>query len=280
MALVALLLPLPSRLTLVPGLDGTYCAPGGGLSDKQLGLINWIRYTSRASRKFASAAAAAAEAESTFSHFVSPPYGKASSELWPNQTGLDGYRYGLAFAAYAVAQMGAVQTPAFPEQTADVLRDTFARLVSSRVWSYWDTPGSCGEPWTVVCKYTGKSVCELNTMGSSWCPDPVLFQNSMYSGHLLQVGVLYEAFSADPSLSTVGRVPHLGDRTRDERAHPRRLRCACYSPTRSFARLLSAELLRRAEPTTRRAAHRIQPRSSRRGRALPITAQRYGSVPV
>jgi len=110
----------------------------------------------------------------------------------------------MAFAAYAVAQMGAVQTPAFPEQTADVLRDTFARLVSSRVWSYWDTPGSCGEPWTVFCKYTGKSMCELNTMGSLWCPDPVLFQNIMYSGHLLQVGVLYEAFSADPSLSTVG----------------------------------------------------------------------------
>lgn len=40
--------------------------------------------------------------------------------------------------------------------------------------------------------------------GETRCPDPVYNANIMYSGHLAQVGALYELFSVDSSLSTVG----------------------------------------------------------------------------
>ena len=40
------------------------------------------------------------------------------------------------------------------------------------------------------------------------CPDPVFNENVMYSAHLAQAATLYEAFSAEPSLSTPNMLKH------------------------------------------------------------------------
>ena len=83
----------------------------------------------------------------------------------------------------------------------------FARLVDPVSWDFWDTPGVCGTPWTPLCKANPNlTMCELNLDGkkASWCPDPVAWQNVMYSGHLAHVGALYESLSGDKSLTSIG----------------------------------------------------------------------------
>ena len=51
------------------------------------------------------------------------------------------------------------------------------------------------------------SMCEISEIiGYGKCPDPIFWDNVMYSGHLAQIMTLYETFSNDFSLSTKGWV--------------------------------------------------------------------------
>ena len=48
-------------------------------------------------------------------------------------------------------------------------------------------------------------MCDIsNIFGKANCPDPVVKDNVMYSGHLVQIMTLYEAFSKEYSLSLKG----------------------------------------------------------------------------
>lgn len=97
------------------------------------------------------------------------------------QLGLDSYRYSLAFMAYAAGAM-AYKTPAYRELTADILDNSIQKLIEKRVWEfikvYWDE-----EPTF---------------------PDPVAWENIMYSGHLMQIIALYESITGDMKYSTEG----------------------------------------------------------------------------
>lgn len=196
--ILALVLALTSaRLDLSPG-HGTHSKPAAGLTDKQLGLLNWYAYILRGKRTHPTGATAAAD---------------QSAYSWPkpwtildHQTGLSSVRYMIAFSAYAAAELSAAQTPAYPGFVSSILRDAFARLVSPTTWSYWDTLGMCGWPLTDVCDKFNVSMCEVNPHHplDNHCPDPVKWQNVMYSAHLAHVGALYEAFSDDSSLTTAG----------------------------------------------------------------------------
>ena len=201
MVLLMTTLALSGRLILTPGLQGTQSPPGAGLTDKQLGLLNYFRYITMPNTKGAGHTTGAAAAADQGAYHWDAPW-----TVLPHQTGLGGLRYQLAFTAYATAELAAAQLPAYPGLARDILRDTFARLVSPAVWSYWDQPGMCGFPWTGICAKLNLSMCEFNRHGrqSDWCPDPVHYENVMYSGHLAHVGALYEMFSADRSLSTQG----------------------------------------------------------------------------
>ena len=196
---LCLVLQATATLNLTRGLEGTRAVPGAGLTDKQLGLLNWFKWILRGTSEHATGAAAAADTVSYT--WPAPPW-----TVLEHQTGLGSVRYQVAFSAYAVAELTAAHTPAFPGLASSILRDAFARLVHPTSWGYWDTPGACGSPWTEVCAATNLSMCELNPLGhrSDWCPDPVKYQNVMYSGHLAHVGALYELFSGEHSLTSEG----------------------------------------------------------------------------
>ena len=201
LALTLVLVSLPSsaaRLELWPG-EGTQSPPGAGLTDKQLGLLNYFAYMLRGDKVHATGAEAAADTGSY--RWPSPPW-----TVLDRQAGLSAVRYPIAFAAYAVAELAAAQTPAFPGLAASLLRDAFARLVSPTSWAYWDKVGECGWPFSDLCRAHNLTMCELNPHHplANHCPDPVKYQNVMYSAHLAQVGALYEAFSGDASLTTDG----------------------------------------------------------------------------
>lgn len=97
------------------------------------------------------------------------------------QLGLDSYRYSLAFMAYASGAM-VYKTPAYRELTAKILDDSIQKLIEKKVWDfikvYWDE-----EPTY---------------------PDPVAWENIMYSGHLMQIIALYESITGDMKYSTEG----------------------------------------------------------------------------
>ena len=90
------------------------------------------------------------------------------------QFGVYAIRYQAAFCGYAAAALG-MRTPAYPGLTGRILDDCIRRLLERRAWEYsrhfWHDP--------------------------SGMPDPVARENIMYSGHLLQLLVLYEAFTGD-----------------------------------------------------------------------------------
>ena len=91
------------------------------------------------------------------------------------------------------------------------------------MWAYWHTPGVCGQPWVEECSLLNISMAHLQANSYSWqqslpdtpLNDPVSTSNIMYSGHVASIGLLYEAFSGDETLSTDG-----------QRSCPR-VRCLC-----------------------------------------------------
>lgn len=103
---------------------------------------------------------------------------------WHNdgkQLGVTSLRYQLAFAGYGCAAMAA-KTPAYRELVEKQLRDLCERMIDVRVWDYV----------THYWKY-GDSP-----------PDPCLYENVMYTGHLTQLMCLYELMTGDARYSDSG----------------------------------------------------------------------------
>ena len=106
---------------------------------------------------------------------------------WPEyyddgkQLDTTGFRYQLAFAGYACA-LFAAQTPAYRELCEKQLFDLCERIIDRRVWfyvtHYWDYRQ---DP-----------------------PDPCLYENVMYTGHLTQLMGLYELLTGDLRYSEQG----------------------------------------------------------------------------
>ncbi|CAF3789226.1 unnamed protein product [Rotaria sp. Silwood1] len=90
------------------------------------------------------------------------------------QLGLDSIRYALAHVGYTAAAL-AYRTPNYRELALKILKDSIERMLTIKVWGYIDTY------WKKVPTF----------------PDPVCFENIMYSGHLLQLLTLYESISGD-----------------------------------------------------------------------------------
>ena len=149
---------------------------------------------------------------------------------WPQwhddkqQLGITSLRYQLAFAGYGCAAMAA-KTPAYRELVGRQLLDLCQRMIDLRVWQY------VGHYW----KYGDAP------------PDPCLFENVMYTGHLTQLMCLYELLSGDFRYSTSGwdfvwrdgRKTHYDLRAAIERLH---VQCAknphggvCCEPNMLFA---------------------------------------------
>lgn len=98
-----------------------------------------------------------------------------------SQLGLDSYRYSLAFLGYA-AGAAVYKTPAYREVTADILDNAIQRMIRKEVWDY--------------IKHYWKKNPDF--------PDPVVYENIMYSGHLMQLIALYESITGDMKYSTAG----------------------------------------------------------------------------
>lgn len=98
-----------------------------------------------------------------------------------NQLGLDSIRYSLAFLGYAAGTLGA-RTPAYTELTGFILDDVFQRMIQKRVWEF-------------INKYWHDD---------PHFPDPVAYENIMYSGHVAQLLALYETFTGDMKYSDTG----------------------------------------------------------------------------
>ena len=90
------------------------------------------------------------------------------------QLGLEAVRYPLAHIGYTAAAL-AYRTPSYRELALNILKDTIERMLDIEVWGYID------QYWK----------------NSPTFPDPVYYENIMYSGHLLQLLTLYESLSGD-----------------------------------------------------------------------------------
>ncbi len=106
---------------------------------------------------------------------------------WPEwhsdgkELGIGSLRYQIAFAGYGCAVMAA-KTPAYHELVAKQLDDLCQRMIDLRTWQYV----------TVYWKYGDNP------------PDPCLYENVMYTGHLAQLMCLYELMTGDLRYSTEG----------------------------------------------------------------------------
>lgn len=97
------------------------------------------------------------------------------------QLDLDSVRYPLAHIGYTAAAL-AYRTPNYRELSVRILKDVIDRMLTIHVWGYID------HYWKKVSTF----------------PDPVCYENIMYSGHLLQLITLYESITGDLSYDTVG----------------------------------------------------------------------------
>ena len=93
------------------------------------------------------------------------------------------YRYPIAHVGYSTAIYFHERTPHYNEVTCKILNSTIERMVRKVVWQYWAKP------------HNNKTPCEMNK--KSHCPDPVIYQNIMYSGHLANLISLYENICHD-----------------------------------------------------------------------------------
>ncbi len=103
---------------------------------------------------------------------------------WHNdgkQLGIGSLRYQIAFAGYGCAIMAA-KTPAYRELVEKQLDDLCQRIIDMRTWHYV----------TVYWKYGDNP------------PDPCLYENVMYTGHLAHLMCLYELMTGDLRYSTAG----------------------------------------------------------------------------
>lgn len=100
------------------------------------------------------------------------------------QIGSSAYRYQLNFVQYALAMSQMTRTPAFTGYLAEAQRNCILKMCERRVWRYWATE---------------------NLLGNfRWNPDPVSYQNVMYTGFLGVMLGMYETFNDDRDFSHPG----------------------------------------------------------------------------
>ena len=98
-----------------------------------------------------------------------------------NQTDMTSVRYPLAFIGYALAAL-VYKTPAYTELAVAILDNVIQRLLEKHQYEY----------------------IELYWSHISTFPDPVAYENIMYSGHLAMLISLYESISGDYKYTTKG----------------------------------------------------------------------------
>ncbi len=98
-----------------------------------------------------------------------------------SQLGVTAFRYQIAFCGYGCAAMAA-QTPAYRELAKQQLLDLCERIIDRRCWHYVTHYWNYGED----------------------PPDPCLFENVMYTGHVTQLMCLYELLTGDRRYSEEG----------------------------------------------------------------------------
>ena len=98
-------------------------------------------------------------------------------EVGGSQHGIFAKRYSIAFAGYAAAALGMRGDAESSNVIVRVLGNCIDRMLRRDVWAYSQSKN-----------YWGKK---------PWAPDPCYRENVMYTGHLLQLMALYEAFSGD-----------------------------------------------------------------------------------
>ena len=134
------------------------------LSEKELKLIRFISYLTYL--------------QSTNENVTWHGWEKNTEGL---QLGLEAIRYPLAHIGYTAAAL-AYRTSNYRELSLTILKDSIERMLSINVWGYVD------HYWKHAATF----------------PDPVCFENIMYSGHLLQLLTLYESISGDFTYDTNG----------------------------------------------------------------------------
>jgi hypothetical protein len=110
-----------------------------------------------------------------------------TAATWPHwhqegkQLGVTSLRYQLAFAGYGCAAMAA-KTPAYRDLVQRQLYDLCERMIDRRVWDFV----------TFYWQY------------GDGPPDPCLYENVMYTGHLTQLMCLYQLMTGDARYSDDG----------------------------------------------------------------------------
>ncbi len=112
---------------------------------------------------------------------VTGPLSAAEEKEWWNvgggQFGIFSKRYNIAFCGYAAAAFGIRGDADCRRRVAQILGRCIERYLRLDVWAY-----------AMAKSYWGRC---------PWAPDPCYRENVMYTGHLLQLLALYEAFSGD-----------------------------------------------------------------------------------
>ena len=111
----------------------------------------------------------------------------------PEQLSFSSVRYQLAFTAYSAAST-CYKTPAYRQICDNILYDSIQKMIKKPVWTnlvdaHWGPKsynrGACSTPNNPNSKWGA---------APTW-PDPVAYQNIMYSGHLAQMLVLFESIT-------------------------------------------------------------------------------------
>ncbi len=120
-------------------------------------------------------------------HVMGPLSAEEEKDWWNiggRQFGLFSTRYNLAFAGYAAAALGMRGDDEQKATVSRILDNCIHRYIKKDVWAYSQSKS-----------YWGKK---------PWAPDPCYRENVMYTGHLLQLLALYEAFTNDKKYWTDG----------------------------------------------------------------------------
>eukprot|EP01084_Bolivina_argentea_P059768 109191_1 len=124
----------------------------------------------------------------------------------PEQLNFQSIRYELAFLSYSTVLFCA-KTPAYRQICTNILSNTIERMLQrDPVWQYidfWWGPNMAQK----TCEFDVGGCLfpeKANWTAASTWPDPVAFQNIMYSGHLAHMITLFEAVTQNNTYSING----------------------------------------------------------------------------
>lgn len=103
------------------------------------------------------------------------------------QLGGSALRYQLNSIGYALALAQLTRTPAFTGYLAEAQRNAIRRMCDRRVWGYWAIENLVGY--------------------GRWNPDPIEWNNVMYTAYFGMMLGLYETLNDDPLFSQPGALP-------------------------------------------------------------------------